>query len=90
MCAVPFLIIAVYGKGSREPIGFWSGDKILKDKVKNVPKHNKGMATLYKKCAIAFLLASIGCMIAMSVGVVTIGFDCTVGIYLVYRSYKKS
>ena len=24
MCAIPFLIIAVYNKGSKEPINFWS------------------------------------------------------------------
>ncbi len=90
MCAVPFGIIAVYDKDGREPIGFWSGDKTLKDKVKNVPEYNKEMAALYKKCAIAFLLAGVGCMIAMPVGIALICFDCTVGIYLVYRSYKKS
>lgn len=90
MCAVPFLIIAVYDKDSREPIGFWSGDKTLKDKVRNVSEYNKEMAALYKKCAIAFILSGIGCMIAMPVGVAMIGFDCTVGIYLVYRSYKKN
>ena len=90
MCSIPFWIIAVYDKDGREPIGFWSGDKTLKDKVKNVPEYNKEMAELYKKCAIAFLLAGIGCMISMPVGVAMILFDCTIGIYLVYRSYKKS
>ncbi len=90
MCSVPFWIIAVYDKDSREPIGFWSGDKTLKDKVKNVPEYNKEMAALYKKCAIAFLLSGVGCMISMPIGIALICFDCTVGIYLVYRSYKKS
>ncbi len=41
MCSVPFWIIAVYDKDSREPIGFWSGDKTLKDKLKNVKEYNK-------------------------------------------------
>ena len=34
MCALPFLIISVYNKDSKEPINFWSGDTTLKSKVK--------------------------------------------------------
>jgi len=48
MNSIPFWIIAVYDKDSRELIGFWSGDKTLID------------------------------------------FDCTIGIYMVYRCYKKT
>lgn len=89
MCAVPFFIISVYDKDSKEPINFWSGDKTLKSKVTNVSEYNKEMAALYKKCAIAFLITGIGCMITLSVGVIMICLGCTLGIYLVYRSYKK-
>ena len=89
MCAVPFIIISVYGKDSRDPINFWSGDTTLKSKVKNVSDYNKEMADLYKKCAIAFLVTGVGMMIKLGLGMVMLGFDCTVGIYLVYRCYKK-
>lgn len=89
MCAVPFLIISVYGKDSKEPINFWSGDKTLKSKVINICEYNKEIAVLYRKCAIAFLITGIGCMITLYAGVIMICFDCTFGIYLVYRSYKK-
>lgn len=44
LCAVPFLIISVYNKDSKEPINFWSGDTSLKNKVKNVQDYNKEMA----------------------------------------------
>ena len=30
LCAVPFLIIGIFEKNSKEPITFWSGDKTLK------------------------------------------------------------
>lgn len=89
MCAFPLFIIATYNKNSIEPINFWSGDITLKSKVKNVPKYNKEMAMLYKKAAVAFLVTGIGFFILPVVGVVLLCFDCTVGIYLVYRSYKK-
>ena len=89
MCAVPFLIISVTNKDSKEPINFWSGDTTLKSKVKNVAGYNNKMATLYKRCAIAFLISGIGFLISFFMGVIMICFDYTLGIYLMYRSYKK-
>lgn len=89
MCAVPFLIISKYDKDSSTPINFWSGDTTLKSKVKNVKEYNKEMAALYKKCAIAFLLTGIGFVLIPALGVVLLCLDCTVGIYIVWRCYKK-
>ena len=89
MCAVQFLIISVYNKDSKEPINFWSGDTTLKSKVKNVKEYNIEMAKLYKNCAIAFLLTGIGFVIAPVVGIALLCFDCTAGIYVVYRFYKN-
>lgn len=89
MCAVPFLIISVYNKDSREPINFWAGDTTLKSRVKNVHEYNIEMAALYKKCAIAFFISGIGCLINMFIGIILVCLDCTLGIYIVYREYKK-
>ena len=89
MCAVPFLIISVYNKDSREPINFWAGDTTLKSRVKNVHEYNIEMASLYKKCAIAFFISGIGCLINMTIGIILVCLDCTLGIYIVYREYKK-
>ena len=89
MCAFPFYIIAVYNKDSKEPINFWSGDTTLKSKVKNVVEYNKKMALLYKRCAIVFLISGIAFFVSPFLGVTMICFDCTLGIYLVYRSYKS-
>lgn len=89
MCSIPFLITSKYDKNSREPITFWSGDKTLKSKVVNVAEYNKEMCGLYGKCAGAFLLAGTGCMILPVIGYVMICFECTAGIYFMYRCYKK-
>lgn len=89
LCAVPLLIISICEKNSDEPINFWSGDTTLKSKVKNVPEYNREMAKLYKKCAIAFLIAGIGFLLVPVIGVTILCFNCTVGIYLAYRKYKK-
>jgi len=89
MCAFPFFIIGIFNKDSKEPITFWSGDTTLKSKVKNVAGYNEKMAALYKKCAIAFVLSGIGWLISPVAGVVMICFDCTLGIWLVYKIYKR-
>lgn len=89
MCAFPFLIISVCNKDSSEPINFWSGDTSLKTKVRNIRDYNKEMAALYKKCAIAFLVTGAGFMVYPVLGIVLICFECTIGIYIVYRNYKK-
>lgn len=89
ICAVPFLIISVYNKDSKEPINFWSGDTTLKSKVKNVTEYNNKMAVLYKRYAIAFIISGIGFVILPFLGVIMVCFDCTLGIYLMYRNYKK-
>ena len=89
MCAVPFLIISIYNKDSKEPINFWSGDTTLKGKVRNVKDYNREMALLYKRYSIAFLITGMGFLVTPIVGVVLICFDCTLGIYLMYKNYKK-
>lgn len=54
MCAVPFLIISVYNKDSKEPISFWSGDTTLKSKVKNIMEYNYKMAAYTKGMPLHF------------------------------------
>ena len=89
MCAFPFLIIGIFNKDSKEPISFWSGDTTLKSRVKNVAEYNEKMAALYKKCALVFVISGMGWFIRPVAGVVMICFDCTLGIWLVYKNYKR-
>ena len=88
LCAFPFFVISIYGKDSREPINFWSGDTSLKDKVKDIKGYNTEMAGLYKKCAGCFLLTGILWAVFPIAGIILFVFDCSVGIYLAYRVYK--
>lgn len=89
MCAIPFFIIATYDKSSKNPINFWSGDTSLKTKVKNVSGYNQEMSGLYLKCAYAFMLTGVMYLISPLIGTTMICFESTLGIYVVYRSYKK-
>ena len=89
MCAFPFFIIGVFNKASQEPISFRSGDTTLKSKVRNVAEYNEKMAALYKKCGIAFIISGIGWFISPVAGVVMICFDCTLGLWLVYKKYRR-
>lgn len=89
LCAIPFLIISMYDKDSNTPISFWAGDESLKKKIHNIADYNKEMAALYKRCAIAFLIAGLGCLIYLLLGIILIVLECTVGIFVVYKRYKK-
>lgn len=53
LCAFPFFVINIYNKDSSEPIGFWSGDVSLKDKVKDI----KGYILLVFDCSVGIYLA---------------------------------
>lgn len=89
MCSVPFFIIAIFEKNSREPITFWSGDKTLKSKIKNIPEYNKKMSALYKKCALYFIASGAVFLAAPVLGIIMLCFGCTIGFYVVYLCYKK-
>ncbi len=89
LCAMPFYIIGIFGKGSITPINFWSGDQSLKDKIKNVSGYNLEMSKLYKAFGTAFIVCGISWFISNILGVVSIFLICTVGFYIVYKRYKK-
>ena len=90
MCSVPFLIISSYNKNdSLTPIPFWSGsENKLKNKLKNIEKYNEEMAAVYKKCAAAFGIAAISSLIHPLIGIIVLAFNCTIGIYIVFKKYK--
>ena len=89
MCAVPCLIMSASGKDSKDPITFWARDKDLKAKVKDIPQYNKEISKLYMKCAIAFCVAGLVCLLSLWAGVVLICAECVIGNIFVYFSYKK-
>lgn len=89
MCAFPLFIMGYYNKNSREPIAFWAGDKTLKEKVKDIKGYNSAMARLYINCSLAFVITGVVCLLFFGVGMILILLECTVGIYVVWKLYKK-
>lgn len=89
LCAFPFFIIGYFGKDSKEPVSFWAGDSSLKEKIKDVKAYNQEMAKLYQKCGQVFLFTSILYVLHMGVGTACILLECTIGIYVVWKQYKK-
>lgn len=89
LCAIPFFIISKYDKTSQTPIPFWSGDTSLKNKLKDIKGYNEQMAKLYGKCALAFVITGVCFFFLEALGIALLIFDCSVGIYIVYRCYKK-
>lgn len=89
LCAWPFFIIAYYNKNSREPIAFWASDKALKRKVKDIQGYNREMSELYIRCSMTFVLTGVICLIHLGAGIALILLECTLGIYVVWKMYKK-
>lgn len=89
LCAFPLFVVGIYNKGSSEPIQFWSGDSLLKHKVKDVKNYNFEMAGLCKRCALFFVLAGILMIIFPIAGMVLLVFDCSFGICWAYRVYRR-
>lgn len=89
LCALPFLIVSVFGRDSATPVTFWSGDKTLDGKVRDIPRYNTKMAKLYGACAKAFAIAGICCLAHLAFGLAVLAMVCTVGCYWAWRAYKK-
>ena len=87
--AAAFWAIAKFGKDGKDPISFWSGDNSLKGKVTDVPAYNREMAALYNRYGWAYAVAAAGSLVWLYLGLGILALDMTVGIFLVYRAYKK-
>lgn len=89
LCAFPLFVIGHFNKESREPIGFWSGDRFLRDRVKDIKGYNFEMSKLYVKCSLAFVITGVICLVSVKVGMICILLECTIGIYIVWKLYKR-
>lgn len=87
LCALPFYYIAFYGKNSHDSIAFWSGDDSLK--IKNIEKYNLKMSLLYRNYAHSYVFIAIMLFLIPQVAVVLLLLDCTLGLFIVWKCYKK-
>ena len=88
ICATPVYAIAFSGKNSKDPIPFFSGDKTLKDKIKNVKKYNIEMFKLYSFYATVNVLAAMSAIFITSLGSFILIFNSTFGLIPLYIRYK--
>jgi len=90
LCALPFFYLAWEGKQKNAaPLAFWSGDDTLREKVKDIPSYNAEMSRLYQFVAYAFILSGAFFLVFPPIGIVSICLECTIGMYLLFHSYKK-
>ena len=89
VCALAFILIPLINKETKEPIGFWSGDTSLKDKVKDVENYNKKMTRLYLGYGLCYVVASLIIFISFTISIVILIFNVTIGIFIVYKIYKR-
>lgn len=89
LCACPLFVVGHYNKNSREPLTFWAGDKSLKEKVKDIQGYNNEISKLYIKCALVFVVTGILCVIYFWFGIICVVLESTLGIYVVWKIYKK-
>lgn len=57
--------------------------------MQDVEKYNLEMSMLYKKWGFSFLTVGLLSLVHMKIGIILITAECTVGIYLVWKFYKK-
>ncbi|MBT9779755.1 hypothetical protein GPL15_25105 [Clostridium sp. MCC353] len=89
LCAFPFFIFSHANKGSREPIVFWTKDKNLKEKIRDIRGYNEEIAKLYQLCALAFVITGLAFFLHVIAGYTAIGLICTLGIYAVKKRYDS-
>ena len=90
LCALPFFYIAWEGlQKNAAPIAFWAGDDTLKDKLADIPAYNAEMARLYRRYGASFALYGLLFLINSPIGIIAVCLECTVGLYLLFRSYQS-
>lgn len=89
LCAIPFFLIVIMNRNNTEPIQFWTGDDSLKKIVNNVKDYNREMRQLYFLYGNIFVVAGLSFLIYPLLGVVLVVFQCTFGLFLLYKYYKK-
>lgn len=89
LCASAFILIPYFSEDKNTPISFWSGDYSLKDKVNNVEEYNREMKKLYLGYGLSFIVNGIIFLISLIIGVILLVINCTIGIFVIYRIYKK-
>lgn len=89
LCGIPFYFIGAFGKTSRTPMSFWSGDSSLKYKVKNVEKYNLEMGKIYQRYGLVYIIVAVAVLMSPIIGLILLFTNTIIGICIVYKQYKQ-
>ena len=86
-----FFLMGYLCRISSAPVPFWTGSgEKLKVAVTDVSGYNRKMGEAYRRYgALWCLCAGVGAARPMA-GIVGIGLMCTLGLFLLYRYYRKA
>ena len=91
LCAGPFLLLRYQCSISTNPVQFWTGsEERLRQVVKDVPLYNQKMGAAFQRYGLCWLIAAALGAVSPPAGILGIGVLCTLGLYLLYRSYRKT
>lgn len=91
LCAGAFFLVGYLCKISAAPVQFWAGSEgKLKSVIKDVPGYNRRMGAIYRWYGLAWLTNAVLGAVSPLAGITGIGVLCTLGLYLLYRMYRKS
>ena len=90
LCASGFFLAGYLTRISSAPVQFWTGsEEKLKETLQDVPGYNRKMGTAFRLYAAAWLFCDLLGAAYPPAGVLGITALCTLGLYLLYRRYRK-
>lgn len=91
LCASAFLLLRYLCSISANPVQFWTGsEERLRQVVKDVPLYNRKLGAAFQRYGLCWLIAAALGALFPPAGILGIGVLCTLGLYLLYRSYRKT
>ena len=88
-CALIFIAIALWAFKRKKPIHFWSGSTVKPEEITDVPAYNKENAIMWAVYAACFLLIGVMGLISTAAAGIFLTIVCTVGVYALYKNYKR-
>lgn len=80
VCAAIFSLLAYSCFISRNPVSFWSGEKITKEQVTSVEKYNFAYGVLWAAYSVFYWIASICGFVSTALSMIITILGLTVGI----------
>lgn len=89
VCAGLFFGIGIYVQRQQEPAHFWSGTKIPRESVTDIPAYNRAQGAMWKIYSLPWWIAGAAASRSPIAAAVTIGIACVLGIPLLILAHEK-